>query len=107
MLKPGGQLCFVAFKKLYGDEAYDKLDEGKWCIYENRKAISPFYKADDPKKEYENVIKSVGFVDIHCFSDEYKPRRTENNLDGMYFGLNHHKCVGYSIFLKTSDRIPF
>lgn len=101
MLKPGGQLCFVAFIKLYSDEAFDKLDEGKWCIYENRKAVSPFYKVEDPIKEYKNVVSSVGFVDCHYFTYVHKPRQPEKNLDGKYFGWCSHECHSLGLAFTT------
>lgn len=84
MLKPGGQLFFIAFEKLFADEAYDELDQGKWLKYENRKAISPFFNSENPLKEYETVIKDLGFVDCHMFIEPFKDRLPEKAFEGMF-----------------------
>lgn len=84
MLKPGGQLFFIAFEKLFGDEAYDKMDQGKWVIYENRKAISPFYNSENPMREYETIIKDLGFVDCNLFIEPFKERLPEKSFEGTF-----------------------
>lgn len=78
MLKPGGQLFFSTFQKVFTDDAYEKLDEGKWSKYENRKAISPFHKSDDPVQEYKKIIESVGFVNCHIYTEHYVPRMPQS-----------------------------
>lgn len=85
MLKPGGQLFFNAFEKICTDDVYEQLDQGKWSKYNHGKAISPFYTSDNPVKEYEKVIKSVGFEDCHFFSECYKARMSEE----FFKGSNH------------------
>lgn len=84
MLKPGGQLIFHAFGKTAVDEAYDILDRGKWVKYNNRKSISPFYECENPKQEYENVIRSVGFVDCHIYAENYVPRFLKQSFEGRF-----------------------
>lgn len=83
MLKPGGQLFFNSFQKLITDEVYEKLDQGKWSKYNNRERISPFSKSENPLKEYENVIESVGFVDCHIFPGSFTRRISEQYFDGI------------------------
>lgn len=88
MLIPGGQLIFLALEKSSIDFAYDLLDEGKWRKCNNRQSISPFYRSENPKKEYENIIKSLEFVDCHLFTDNYCFRSLESCslfLLGIYF----------------------
>lgn len=82
MLKPGGQLFFSAFEKVFTDDVFERLDQGKWSKYNHEKAISPFYKYDNPAAEYENVIKNVGFEDCHIFTETYKPRMSEEFFKG-------------------------
>lgn len=91
MLKPGGQLFFIAFQKIITDEAFDKLDEGKWSKYQNRKAISPFYKSKDPVKEYENIIKSVGFVDCQITTEHTVFRMPQDFFEGTYLAYRQSK----------------
>lgn len=92
MLKPGGQLCFHAFEKVYTDEAYNKLDEGKWKKYNNRELISPFFKSEDPLKEYETLIKDIGFIDCHFDKIHFACSYKEQDFDGKF------QCFYYLYF---------
>lgn len=74
MLKPGGQFMFNAFEEVFTDEAFEKLDQGKWCKYNKSKAISPFYKYDNVLKEYEKVINNVGFIICHLYTEKFDHR---------------------------------
>lgn len=82
MLKPGGQFMFNAFKEVFTDEAFEKLDQGKWKKYHNYKAISPFYKYENPLEEYKKCIQSVGFEDCHIRTENFKIQFLEENFDG-------------------------
>lgn len=82
MLKPGGQLFFNTLDKTYIEEAYDILDQGKWKIYNNYKAHSPFYTFENPFKEYETLIKSLGYVDCHIFLEHFKTQLPEGSFEG-------------------------
>lgn len=84
MLKPGGQLVFLAFQNQCNDEAYEQLDDGKWCKYNSRRGTSPFYNAMNVEKEYRDLIKGVGFVDSHIFTESYIPQMHEDFLEGTY-----------------------
>lgn len=88
MLKPGGQLFFNAFQKVFTDDVFERLDQGRWSKYDHAKGISPFYEFDNPVKEYENVIKSVGFVDCHIFTQSYKPGMSEAFFKGKVLFCN-------------------
>lgn len=94
MLKPGGQLFFTAFEKIFFDEVYEKMDQGKWSKYHNYKAISPFYKSKYPLKEYESIIKSLGFVDCHMFTEAFTPQMSEKSFEGKWS----------SIYYRYSDK---
>lgn len=75
---------FIVFLKVPNDEAYDALDRGKWAKYNNRKSNSPFYRCENPSKEYEKVIQSVGFVDVHLHVESVTPQLPEKSFDGKY-----------------------
>lgn len=84
MLKPGGQLFFIAFEKLFADEAYDRMDQGKWKKYNNRKAISPFYNSENPMKEYESLLNELGFADSNIFIEPFKDMLPEKAFEGTH-----------------------
>lgn len=84
MLKPGSQLMFTAFEKLFIDEVYDHLDNGKWSKYDNRKAISPFYFHDDPFMEYQNLFRNLGFINCHFSEGEIAAQYSEKAYDGKH-----------------------
>lgn len=82
MLRPGGQFIFHAFAETPNDQAYEVLDKGKWGKYNNYKAFSPFYKHDNPRKGYEDLVESLGFVDCHVYIEGVSPLLTEKSFEG-------------------------
>lgn len=82
MLKPNGQLLFNVFDFTVLDEPYEKLDKGKWRKYNNRNSNSPFYKCENPMKEYETLIKSFGFDDCHFHLEPLVFQVPEDIFDG-------------------------
>lgn len=67
MLKPGGDmlLTFLASNPIF--EIYESLSKkGRWENYmENyKKYISPYQYSENPDKELQEILKSVGF-EIH------------------------------------------
>lgn len=82
MLKPGGQFFFTAYEKTAIDEVFEKLDEGRWEKYNNRKAHTPFYNFENPCKEYNNLMQRSGFIDCQTFSDHIAPRFSEKDYEG-------------------------
>lgn len=82
MLKPGGQLFFNAFEKLFADDAYIELDKGKWSKYNNRKSVSPFYKSENPTKEYGRIMEELGFVDCQMFVEPFEEILPEKAFEG-------------------------
>lgn len=82
MLKPGGQLFFNGFEKLFADDAYIELDKGKWAKYNNGKAVSPFYTSENPTGEYERIIKELGFVDCQIFVEPFEDTLPEKAFEG-------------------------
>lgn len=87
MLKPGGQFMFTAFEEVFTDEAFEKLDQQKWKKYHNYKAMSPFYKCCNPLEEYKKCIESVGFVDCHIYSENFKIQCREDSFDGKFINI--------------------
>lgn len=86
MLKPGGQIFISTFEESPLDQAYERLDNGKWAMYNNWRANSCFYKKENPMEEYKKVINEVGFVDIHVESEpEYLIPFNEEAFWGKYF----------------------
>lgn len=87
MLRPCGQLIFTAFTKTPIDEAYDKLDGGKWGKYDNWKSHIPFHNHLDPKQGYDDLLKSTGYIDCHLIKESFVTFHTEESFEGKVF---HH-----------------
>lgn len=85
MLKPGGQLMFHTLDKMFTEEAYDKLDEGIWMKYNNRKSNSSFFKYEDPMKEYKTLIESLGFIDCHFYKEHFVGQLREKEFEGKFY----------------------
>lgn len=90
---------FNAFEEIYTDEAFEKLDQGKWRKYNNEKAISPFYWSENRLKEYQNLIKDVGFVDCHVSSQNYRTQSSLSAFEGKFI------IYGYISFLRGMSSI--
>lgn len=85
MLKPGGQIMFHTLDKMFTEEAYEKLDQGKWKKYQNRKSNSPFFSSEDPMKEYISLIESLGFIDCHFSQQRFIAQLGEKEFEGRIY----------------------
>lgn len=112
MLKPGGQFIFNVFEELVVDEAYEKLDQGKWRKYNNVKGISPFYKCKNKLNEYEKIVANVGYVDCHIFWEKFEDQQPLNVFEGKvptkYLPTFQNNSESYKLFsryfLRGKDR---
>lgn len=84
MLRPGGQFIFNAFEEVFTDEAFENLDKGKWRKYENFKALSPFYKFQNPLEEYRKLVEELQFVNCPIYSENFKMQFLKEDFDGNF-----------------------
>lgn len=81
MLKPGGQLLITVFEEMPIDEVLEKLDQGKWAVYEHYKALSPTYKVENAMKYYKRIAKGVGFSDCQLYKELHFMEFTDEMVD--------------------------
>lgn len=85
MLQSGGQFFFNAAGETPNDEIYERLDKGEWSKYYNRSVQSAFYNSANPKIEYEKLITSLGFTDVHIFNEPVTAYFDEDALIGNFY----------------------
>lgn len=76
---------FNAFEEIFTDEAFEKLDKGKWGKYDHYKAISPFYQFEKPLEEYRKIVEALGFVNCHLYMEHFKLQFRKEDFDGNFF----------------------
>lgn len=82
MLKPGGQLFFNTFEINPMDDAFELLDKGKWAKYNNSRSLSPFHNSENPLEQYMELIKNLGFRNVHIFSENHTGTFDEKTFNG-------------------------